>query len=306
MLDFNSTYDLLSQLPTEQDCINYLVNMRWKNGEYCPYCQHEHIYHFADNKTYKCQLCKQKFSIKVGTIFENTKVPLRKWFLAIFIMTTHKKGASSLQLARDIKVTQKTAWFMLHRIRKATQLGDFNDKLDGTVEMDETYIGGLEKNKHFCKKTKGTQGRSHKKKSIVLGMLQRDGDLKATVVDNVTAKTIENEANKNIVLGSVIMSDEWKSYRILRKSYQHKNVNHSRHKYVIDDISTNSIESFWATFKRGLKGVYHIMSKKHLHRYVNEFVFRYNLRKESRSILFHDILSNVDGRLTYKRLVGAY
>lgn len=136
-------------------------------------------------------------------------------------------------------------------------------------------------------------------------MLQRDGNLKATVIDNITAKTIENEANKNIVLGSVVMSDEWKSYRVLRKRYQHRNVNHSRHKYVIDDVSTNSIESFWATFKRGLKGVYHIMSKKHLSRYVNEFVFRYNLRKKNRSLLFDDLLINTNTRLTYKRLVGA-
>lgn len=277
MLDFDTTYDLLSQLPDEQSSIDYFTAIRWKDGEYCPYCNTEHIYHYSDKRTYKCKSCCQKFSIKVGTIFENSKVPMRKWLMAIFIMTTHKKGTSSLQLARDIKVTQKTAWFMLHRIREATSLKEFDNPLKGVVEMDETYVGGLEKNKHFCKKTEGTQGRSSKKKSIVFGMLERGGNIKAKVVDNVSAKTIENEAIKNVILGSMIMSDEWKSYKILSRNYQHKKCNHSKHQYVLDNAPTNSIESFWATFKRGLKGVYHIMSKKHLNRYVNEFVFRYNL-----------------------------
>ena len=129
MLDFTSTYELLSQLPDEQSSIDYFTNIRWKNGEYCPYCKHDHIYHYADKRTYKCKLCCQKFSIKVGTIFENSKVPMRNWLMAIFIMTTHKKGTSSLQLARDIKVTQKTAWFMLHRIRKATELERYYNQI---------------------------------------------------------------------------------------------------------------------------------------------------------------------------------
>lgn len=304
MLEFSSTYELLEKLPDEQSCIKYFTAIRWQHGEYCPYCNCEKIYHFSDNKTHKCATCKKRFSIKVGTIFDDSKIPLRKWFLAIFMMTTHKKGLSSLQLARDIKVTQKTAWFMMHRIREATQLEPFRQQLNGTIEVDETYVGGQEKNKHSNKKIKHTQGRSNKTKSIVLGMLQRDGYLKAKMVEDVTSKTIEKETIKNVVLGSIVMSDEWKSYQVLDNNYSHHVVNHSKGQFAIDNISTNTIESFWAVFKRGLKGVYHIMSKKHLDRYIQEFVFRWNLRNEERGLLFNSVLNNAKYKLSYKNLIN--
>lgn len=164
---FDSLYEMMEVFSDEQVCIDHLRAIRWKHGASCPHCGSDKVYHFKDGKNHKCGDCKMRFSIKVGTIFEDSKVPLRKWFMAIWLITSHKKGIASTQLAKDIKVTQKTAWFMLHRLRHAAKTKSFNAPLKGDVEADETYIGGKEKNKHARDRKGGTQGGAGK--AVVLG-----------------------------------------------------------------------------------------------------------------------------------------
>ena len=302
---FDSLLAMMQAFPDEQSCIDHLRAIRWANGAYCPYCGCAEIYTFSDNRTHKCKACRQRFSIKVGTIFEDTKLPLRKWFMAIWLATSHKKGIASAQLARDIKVTQKTAWFMLHRLRLAAQTGSFNKPLDGMVEADETYVGGREANKHTHKRTEGTRGRSTKTKTPVLGVLERGGDLRATTVRNVSADTIRAFIKANVAPGSNLMTDEFAGYAGLAPTYHHHTVNHSAGEYVRFFAHTNGIEGFWALLKRGIIGVYHHVSPKHLERYVTEFTYRYNRRAMGEGQRVNDLLGHVSGkRLTYKALVA--
>lgn len=301
---FKSLTQMLKRFPDEQSCIDYLTEIRWRKGQFCPYCGSQKIYHFSNKKTHKCGVCRKRFSIKVGTIFEDTKIPLQKWFIAIYFLTCHAKGISSVQLGKDLGVTQKTAWFIAHRLREAAKTKAFNAPLKQTVETDETYIGGKEKNKHANKRVAGTQGRSNKTKNTAVVILQRGGELRAFQTPDATSPTLHNLIRDNVALGSRVYTDEYRAYNGLETYYLHSSVNHVNGQYVIGDAHTNTAEGFFSILKRGIIGIYHFTSKKHLQRYLNEFSFRYNQRDEENGSGFTALLCNCEHRLTYKGLIA--
>jgi transposase-like protein len=303
--NFKSIFDLLKAFPDEQTCIDHLEGLRWNGNVISPFDGTSTVYKCKGNK-YRCKNTGRYFNVKTGTIFDNTKIPLRKWFMALYVFSSHKKGISSHQLAKDISVTQKTAWFLLHRLRYAFEHPLFKQALGitDTVEVDETYVGGESKNKHVNKKTEGTQGRSMKDKSAVFGMIERGGNIIAQQVGDTSGKTLKPIIKDYIVGNATINTDEWLAYNGLNSDYTHQRVNHGAKEYVNSMVHTNNIECFWSHFKRGVDGIYHWVSKKHLQSYVDEFTLRYNTRKEETCERFDLILCNVIGRLTYKQLIN--
>jgi transposase-like protein len=301
---FDSLFDLFEAFPDEQSCVDHLRAIRWRDGEFCPHCGGLRIYHFSDRKTFKCGDCRQRFSIKVGTIFEDTKLPLRKWFAAIWMITNHPKGIASTTLAKDLKITQKSAWFVLHRLRHAARTPSFNAPLKGTVEADTTFVGGKEKNKHAADRKGGTQGGAGK--DVVLGIVEREGELRATHVKDAKGVTLKGEVRANVEAGATVMTDEDRSFRGLDNTHAHHAVNHSAGEYVRlgGFVHTNSIESVWALLKRQIVGVHHWVSSKHLQRYVDEMAWRFNRRDMKPSPRMNDLFGCVEGRLTYKALVA--
>ena len=262
--------------PTQQDCINHLEKVRWNDKPVCPYCKSTKQTQMEKENRYHCNTCNTSYSVMVGTIFENTKLDFQKWFLAISLVLNAKKGISSRQLARDIEVTKDTAWYMLMRIRKA--FVEYGDLLNGIIEVDETYVGGKNKNRHADKKTEGGQGRGGEDKTAVAGILERGGKVRAKKVKDVSGKTLKSFIKQNVEKGSKIMSDEWKSYNGLSTEYVHSIVTHGTGQYVNGEAHTNTLEGFWSLLKRGVVGQYHYVTPKHLNRYIDEFCFRYNNR----------------------------
>ena len=302
MKQFNCLFDMMEAFPDEQSAIDHLRAIRWgADDEHaaCPYCGSKKLYHFADRRNHKCGECRQRFSIKVGTIFEDTKLPLRKWFMAIWLITSHKKGIASTTLARDLKITQKSAWFVLHRLRHAARTKSFNRPLEGTVEIDETFHGGKDKNKHANKRS-GQRGPSGK--AVVWGALERNGEFRAVHLSSLRAVKAAVEAH--VADGSIVLTDEYSGYHGLSQRYFHKTVNHSAGEYVKGQyFHINSIEGAWSHIKRQIYGIHHWISDKHLGRYLSEMTWRYNRRELEEGDRMNALLSNVAGRLTYKELI---
>jgi transposase-like protein len=304
----------------EQVCIDAVAAMRWPDGPRCPDCLGENAknpYYIKTQKRWKCRYCRRQFSVKVGTVFEESPIALQKWLPALWLLTSCKNGVSSWELHRALGVSQKTAWFMLHRLRLAMKAPDMGTKLGsndgGEVEVDETFVGGIVKNMHKDRKLRATQKGGvgpHGNKTIVQGMLDRDARrVRARIVPNVQRETLQAEILDNVKFGSTVYTDDWIGYDGLHNRFVHDVINHAT-QYVNGRIHTNGIENFWSLLKRGLKGTYVAVEPFHLERYIDEQAFRYNNRGTKDNPLtdsdrFLLALSQVaNKRLTYKELTG--
>ena len=266
---------IYKKFPTHEACLKHLEQVKWNDKPVCPYCNSAKQTPLPKEHRYHCNNCNTTFSVTVNTIFHNTKCDLQKWFLAITLVLNAKKGLSARQLGRDIEVTKDTAWFMLMRIRKA--FIDDGDLLQGIVEADETFVGGKNKNRHNDKKTKGGQGGANH--TVVIGAVERGGNVKAQKAKDRSGKTLNKFVNNNVKEGSTVSTDEWRGYNGLAKKFERLIVNHGIGQYVLGNAHTNTLEGFWSLLKRGIVGQYHNVSAKHLNQYINEFCFRYNNRK---------------------------
>lgn len=326
---FKSVLDLINNFPTEEACLQYLAVLRWNGEVVSPFDESSKVYECKGDK-FRCKNTGKYFNAKTGTIFDNTRVALQKWFLAIWLASSHKKGISSIQLGKDIGVTQKTAWTMLQKIRVLLGFDNHEEEMEGTVQLDETFVGGKNKNRHADKKVKYSQGRSFKDKTPVMGMLEEEENIKImrphkvipnrVVVEKVVTKesvvrcrvvpdtkrrSLQPIIRNHVKEDSILVSDEWYAYGGLCAKYDHRVVDHRAKEYVNENGDTsNAIEGFWSHLKRGIIGLYHQVSRKHLQKYVNEFVFRYNTRKYSESDRWNYILANTTLKLTYKQIIN--
>lgn len=290
-----------------ENCRQFMTELRWPDGKVtCPNCGSDNVKYLANARLFKCfeKHPRQKFSLKVGTIFEDSPIGLEKWLPAMWLLVNCKNGISSWEIHRSLGVTQKTAWFMLQRLRLALQDSD-GFMLGGEVEVDETFIGGKARNMHAAKRREKITGTGGKDKSIVFGMVERGGKVRATHVATRGKAELHSEIRDNIAAGAAIFSDELKSYDGLDADYQHAVINHAV-EYVNGNVHTNTMENFWSLLKRGLHGTYVSVEPFHLFRYIDEQAFRYNNRLDMDDAdRFTTAMTQVVGkRLTYKELTG--
>lgn len=293
----------------DETCIEFVASRRWADGKaICPKCASDNNTFMASRRVWQCKNkeCKKQFSVKVGTIFEDSAIGLDKWLTAMWLIVNAKNGISSYELSRAIGITQKSAWFVNHRIRLAMENGSF-EKLSGEVEVDETYIGGLSKNMHKSKREKNIIGRGMNSKTCVMGMLSRTEPrkVKAKVIRWADTVTLNENINEHVEAGSTVISDDHGGYRKMHEQYMHQVINHAV-EYVNGNIHTNSIENFWSLLKRTIKGTYVSVEPFHLGKYVNEQTFRFNNREGNDGTRFLTALDSVSGRrLTYSDLTGS-
>lgn len=282
---------------------DFVAKLRWPNGPVCPRCGDVEYSYLTTRRVWKCKGCKKQYSVKLGTIFEDSALGLDKWLPAVWLIANSKNGISSHELARSLGTTQKSAWFMLHRIRLAMQTGSFN-KLGGEVEADESFIGGKARNMHKDVRDRKITARGPKDKSIVMGIRQRGGEMRASVVPDVKRRTLQGKIAENVAPGTTVYTDVYPSYSGLDAMYAHRTVDHAE-RYVDGRAHTNGLENFWSLLKRGLHGTYVSVEPFHLFRYLDERLFAYNLRELDDYGRFATVLRAVTGRrLTYAELTG--
>lgn len=297
-----SLYEFMEEFPDEAAATRFFEQKRWQGNPYCPHCGSEDIAIIENGipMPYRCRKCRKHFSVRTGTLLAESKLGLHKWLMAIYMFHTARKGISSVQLSKELGITQKSAWFLNHRIREAMMYR--GGLFKGEVEVDETYIGGKEKNKHSNKKLHS--GRGATGKQAVFGMVERNGATRAFPIDGTDRVKLQSAIVENIKRGSTLYTDSHSGYDEV-KGYSRSSVAHSVGEYVREKVHTNGIESFWSLLKRGYIGIYHHMSVPHLHRYVNEFSFRHTLRyTDTMTCISSTVNSMIGKRLSYKELIS--
>ena len=302
--------ELMDMFPTEAAATAWFESVIWPEGRHCPKCGNAETAETKDRKPmpYWCGACRSYFSVKTGTAMQRSKIPLRKWAIAIYLCLTSLKSVSSMKLQRDIGVSQPTAWFMLHRIRQAWAVDD-DDQFDGPVEVDESYFGGRRENMSLAKRKELAEdgaGRGAVGKTAVVGIKDRDtNEVRAEVVTDTTGETLQGFVRENAEPGATVYTDEHRSYRGLAADFAHESVNHSVGEYVDGMVHTNGMESFWSMLKRAHKGTFHKISPKHLERYVDEFAGKHNIRNSGTLAQMRDTVARLVGRrLLYRDLVA--
>jgi len=300
--EFKTLADLMVTFQDNEVAIEHFKAIRWRNGAFCPHCEHNKVYGLGRKGIYRCAKCRKNFSITVGTIFENTKLPLRIWFGAIWLITNHKKGIASTTLATDLGITQKSAWFILHRLRHAARTKSFNKPLHGTVEVDDTYVGGKAINRHG---RRSGIGGGYGPKTPVVGAVERSGLTVARVVVDGSKSELQGFIREVVSpKAEMLVTDSHAAYGKLTGYERHEIINHNRGEYRRGKAHTNSIESVWALLKRQIIGIPHWVSPKHLDRYVGEMTWRLNRRTMDAQDRMNDLLASVESRLTYRALIA--
>ena len=305
--------DLMEFFKDEAFCHNFLKDLFWganRENMKCPICESKNVMEFENFKKNRCYDCKFDFSIRKNTIFDDSKISLRKWFMVIYLANTNTKGVSSVNISKQVGITQKTAWFMLQRIKNASMFSLFDNRFEGTIEIDETYIAGLEKNRHLKHRKEGI-----KDKAVVFGMVNRDTkQVKAMKVNSAEKESLLPQININVKKYSVIVTDTHHAYNGLKINYTHKTIKHSFGEYsriekdnqgrVSFKIHTNSIEGFWSIAKRTIHGTHNWISKKHINKYLGDMSFRYNTSDMQDNTRFINFLQLSFVKLTYKELIA--
>jgi transposase-like protein len=306
MSEPKSLQEAILYFSNPDNCLRYLVARRWSKGVVCPACGSEKVSFSASRRIWQCgsHHAKRQFSVKVGTIFEDSPIGLDKWLAATWMLTNCKNGISSYEVARALSITQKSAWFMLHRIRLALQDESFG-KLSGEVEVDETFIGGKSRNMHLSKRAQRITGTGGKDKTPVMGILERGGRVHASVIPNRRKKALQAKVREHVTVGSALFTDSLPSYNDLDREYAHQVIDHAI-AYVDGKVHTNGMENFWSLLKRGIKGTYVSVEPFHLFRYLDEQSFRFNYRKDlNDGDRFDRVVRQIVGkRLTFAELTG--